>query len=146
MLNFPSGPSGASYAHGIATTNLRLATNPAGRNDPKAAPAIRIQGTKGEIAVNHPAFRPTDYRIIKRDAGGGNESVEDVHVEPPGGEKGFFYEADEAARCVRDGKLESETLSWEESVVIMEVMDEVRRQGGLKYSEKIETTEYPVEL
>jgi hypothetical protein len=52
----------------------------------------------------------------------------------------MFWEADEAARCIRDGKLESETLSWEESVIIMETMDEVRKQGGLQYSELIEST------
>ncbi len=28
-------------------------------------------------------------------------------------------------------------MGWEESVVIMEVMDEVRRQGGVKYPERI---------
>ncbi|KLJ10135.1 oxidoreductase [Blastomyces silverae] len=58
----------------------------------------------------------------------------------------MYWEADEAARCVRDGKLESETMSWEESLVIMDVMDEVRRQGGLKYPDEIESTEYPVAL
>ena len=145
MLNFPSGPGGASYAHGIATTSLRVATDPAGQSG-AAAPAIRIQGTKGEITVVPPAFRPTDYRLAMKGEGDGKGSIRDVHVEMPGGGRGFFYEADEAARCVRDGKLESEGLSWEESIVIMEVMDEVRRQGGLKYSEKLETTDYPVDL
>jgi len=58
----------------------------------------------------------------------------------------MFWEADEAARCMRDGKLQSEGLDWEESTVIMEVMDQVREQGGLKYPEEIETTEYPVDL
>lgn len=37
-------------------------------------------------------------------------------------------------------------MGWEESIVIMETMDEVRRQGGIKYPEKIETIEYPVSL
>lgn len=55
---------------------------------------------------------------------------------------GMFWEADEAARCVRDGKKESETLSWNESILIMETMDEVRRQGGLEYPELIETSVY----
>jgi dihydrodiol dehydrogenase / D-xylose 1-dehydrogenase (NADP) len=30
--------------------------------------------------------------------------------------------------------------------LIMEVMDEVRKQGGLVYPEKIETTKYPTQL
>lgn len=49
-------------------------------------------------------------------------------------------------RCLRDGKIESEGMSWEESIVIMETLDQVRKQGGVVYPEKIETTEYPVSL
>lgn len=44
------------------------------------------------------------------------------------------------------GKSESEIMGWEESIVIMETMDQVRKQGGITYPEKIETTEYPVSL
>ncbi len=40
---------------------------------------------------------------------------------------------------MRDGKKQSDGLPWEESVVIMETMDEVRKQGGLEYPELIET-------
>ncbi len=50
------------------------------------------------------------------------------------------------AVCRQQGKLESEIMGWEESIVIMETMDQVRKQGGIKYPEKIETTEYPVAL
>lgn len=34
----------------------------------------------------------------------------------------------------------------EESIAMMEVMDEVRRQGGLQYSDEIESVEYPLKL
>ena len=56
-----------------------------------------------------------------------------------------MYEADEVAKCIKAGKLESETLSWEESIVIMRVMDEVRKQNGLIYPDKLETLNYPIE-
>lgn len=46
----------------------------------------------------------------------------------------------------KQGKSESEIMGWEESIVIMETMDQVRKQGGITYPEKIETTEYPVSL
>lgn len=59
--------------------------------------------------------------------------------------RGMYWEADECARCIRDGKLESEDLSLQESLVMMEVMDEVRKQNNLRYPEKIESTEYPLE-
>jgi hypothetical protein len=40
---------------------------------------------------------------------------------------------------LRDGKFESETLSWEESILIMDTMDEARKQGGLTYPELVES-------
>lgn len=139
---------------GIATTNLRVATQPEEGGSGITGPAVRIQGTQGEIQVFGPIFRPTKYRVIK--VGAKKDEIEEVSCpipkdkERPGrkGEEaegwghGMFWEADEAARCIRDGKLESETLSWEESIVIMEAMDETRRQGKLVYPELIETAVY----
>ncbi|KAI9775993.1 MAG: hypothetical protein M1835_005643 [Candelina submexicana] len=134
ILNFPT--ANQTSTHGIALTNFRVATDPDGHGT--TGPPIRIQGTKGEIQVYGPAYRPTKYRIIMRE-GRGEEDVEYVECPIPG--QGMFWEADECARCVRDGKLESEGLSLGESVVIMEVVDEVRRQNGLRYPKKIESTE-----
>jgi hypothetical protein len=37
-----------------------------------------------------------------------------------------------------DGKLESEVLPLEETILIMEIMDRVRQMGGLKYPERID--------
>ena len=94
-----------------------------------------------------PAYRPTTYTLIpaKSDARGAlaDFQLQRVTRDIPG--HGMFWEADECARCLRDGKLESEELSWEESIVIMETMDEVRRQNGLRYPEAIESTEFPLE-
>lgn len=38
---------------------------------------------------------------------------------------GWHFQADEVARCVRDGKLESELWSHDKSILEMEVFDEV---------------------
>lgn len=67
--------------------------------------------------------------------------MEEHRCEIPG--HGMFYEADEVARALRDGRKEGSALGWEESVIMMEVMDEVRRQGGVRYPEEVETLEYP---
>lgn len=106
LLSFPAAPGGSHTAHGIALTSFRIATDPDGFNTAK--PAIRIQGTKGEIQVDGPAFRPTRYRWIPKEEGtdpqvvreGRNEGVREVEVGIPG--HGMFWEADECARCVRD--------------------------------------------
>jgi hypothetical protein len=145
LLSFPtttpSNDTQPQHSQGIAMTNIRVATDPDDKGS--AGPAIRIQGVKGEIQVFGPAFRPSTYRVVPKQ---GHGVVRTVECEFPGKGHGMYWEADEVARCLRDGKLESEGLPWEESIVIMEVMDEVRRQGGLMYPQKIESTEFPLAL
>lgn len=145
LLSFPtSTPSNGPHpqqSHGVALTNIRVAADPDEKGS--TGPSIRIQGTKGEIQVRGHPFRPESYRIIPKKGAGEIREVQSVF---PGKGHGMYWEADEAARCLRDGKLESEGLPWEESIVIMEVMDEVRKQGGLAYPQKIESTEYPLQL
>ncbi|KAJ5319394.1 hypothetical protein MYU51_017485 [Penicillium brevicompactum] len=145
LLSFPtSTPSNGPHpqqSHGVALTNIRVAADPDEAGS--AGPSIRIQGTKGEIQVFGPPFRPVRFRVIPKKGLG---EIRDVESSFPGKGHGMYWEADEVARCLRDGKLESEGLPWEESIVIMEVMDEVRKQGGLTYPQKIESTEYPLQL
>lgn len=137
---------------GVATTALKIATQPDGENSPATGPACRIQGTKGEIQIIGPLYRPLKYRIIMQ--GGDRGLVEEVDCPIPqdpdreskdgelGWGHGMYWEADEAARCLRDGKKQSDTLTWEESLVIMETMDQVRQQGGIVYPDEIESTVY----
>ncbi|KAF2754952.1 NAD(P)-binding protein [Pseudovirgaria hyperparasitica] len=139
VLNFPP-----HNAHGIATTSIRVDKDPDGKST--AGSPIRIQGTKGEIQILETGgngFRPSTYRIIPKDPNDASLQGKDVeHKTPPG--HGMFWEADEVARCLRDGKQESEGLPLAESIVIMESMDEVRKQNGLVYPEQIESTDYPL--
>ncbi|KAJ0161436.1 Trans-1,2-dihydrobenzene-1,2-diol dehydrogenase [Colletotrichum tanaceti] len=136
ILNFPK-----NQQTGIATTSLRVDTAPDGKGS--TAPAIRIQGSKGEIQVAHPAFRPLSYKVVKK----GVDEVEVVDCPIPTDEArqwghGMFWEADECARCLRDGKLESASLPLSESLVIMETMDSAIKQGGIQYPELITSHEF----
>ena len=164
ILKFPRGPHSEAPAQGVALTSLRTASDVDGKGT--SYPAIRIQGTKGEIQVFGPAFRPRRWRYIPGNAQGvttgkesgegeggeygvaeegrGGKGVEEHECPIPG--HGMFWEADEVARALQEGRKEGGALGWEESRVIMGVMDEVRRQVGVKYPEVIETLEYPVEL
>ncbi|KAI1192978.1 hypothetical protein F5X97DRAFT_315673 [Nemania serpens] len=134
IVQFPGHKS-----QGLALTSLRIATNTDGKNS--GGPAIKIQGTLGEIQVMGPAYRPTQYKVVKKD-GDGQVEVVDCPI-PVDRERrfgmGMFWEADEVARCLRDGKKESDTLPLSESIVIMEVMDEALKQGGIKYPDLITT-------
>lgn len=135
-MHFPTG------AQGIATTGLRVGADPDEKQS--AGPSIRIQGTQGEVQVFPPAFRPTKYRVIPNVAQGSTLQYNEFEEKIPG--HGMFWEADECYRCLRDGKKESDIMPLDETIVMMEVMDEVRKQNGLEYPENIETTKYPVEL
>ncbi|KAE9963169.1 hypothetical protein BLS_009562 [Venturia inaequalis] len=159
ILSFPRSEENGGAAHAIATTSLRVGSNPDGKRETSGA-SIRIQGDKGEIQVFPPAYRPTKTKLILTDG-----AVEEKEWPQPGPGKGskwfngfgvdqnsegeghgMFWEADEAATAVVEGRKEGKYESLEESLVIMEVMDEVRRQGGLVYPEEIETVEFPVDL
>ncbi|ETN44430.1 uncharacterized protein HMPREF1541_10611 [Cyphellophora europaea CBS 101466] len=155
LLTFPRKEGGD--AHGVATTSIRAASAPGGNND---TPAVRVQGDKGEIQVYPMIYRPLKTKLILTDG-----TVEEKHWPQPGPGKGsgwkngfgdgwnsegeghgMFWEADDAARALVSGRKEGSFLGWDESVLIMEIMDEVRKAGDLKYPEKIETLDYPVDL
>ncbi|GAO14212.1 hypothetical protein UVI_02001550 [Ustilaginoidea virens] len=149
-----------SRSLGVATTSLLVGTCPRGQGAAQA-PAVRIQGSKGEIQVAHPAFRPPRFSVIRargagagagagEGAGEGEGAAEVVECPVPRDAgrdwgHGMFWEADECARCVRDGRTESDTLPWSESIVMMETMEEALRQGGVEYPERITTDVYDEE-
>lgn len=139
LLNFPKHRS-----QGIATTSMRVGTGV--NEDQKSVPAILIQGSGGEIQVRQPAYQPTQYRVLKSDSTADSATVPWITVDIPADSNnvghGMFWEADEVARCLRDGKKESSTLPLSESLVIMETMDSALKQGGIVYPEVITTDVY----
>ncbi|KAG8763295.1 hypothetical protein FRC11_004871 [Ceratobasidium sp. 423] len=97
----------------------------------KTANCVTIQGEKGELQVAPVPYRPEQFTLKLHD-----QEPKTYDYKIPG--QGLFWEADECARQIRDGKLQSERFSLKDSVAFMEVLDEVRRQGGLSYPDKIE--------
>lgn len=45
------------------------------------------------------------------------------------------YEADEVRKCIRAGKKESEYVTHSDSLLIARLMDEIRKQIGVKYAQ-----------
>ena len=123
-------------AHGVATTSMILpdATSEGG-------PTVHIYGLKGEIQVWGPAHRSQSIRIIPK-----NGKSYETKFEIPAGGHGMFWEADAAANSWHAGQLECPIMPWDESVLVMEAVDEIRRQANIVYPSDIETTDYPVEL
>ena len=46
---------------------------------------------------------------------------------------GLRYEADEIRKCIRAGKLERDTITHKDSIVIAHIQTEFRKQIGVKY-------------
>lgn len=59
--------------------------------------------------------------------------VEQTELFGEDGRYGMHFEAAEVARCLKNGQLESETMSWKDSLEVMEIMDEIRNQHGFKF-------------
>ncbi|KAI9684712.1 MAG: hypothetical protein M1829_000087 [Trizodia sp. TS-e1964] len=129
-LAFQSSDTSNPTTHGTALASFRASPNARNNEAP-----IRIQGTLGEIQIFPYAPRPTGYRVVMKNGG-----VEEVCVEIPG--SGLFWEADEAASCVKQGLLETDLMAWKESIDLMITMDEVRAQGELMYPNAVESTEF----
>jgi hypothetical protein len=98
-------------------------------------------GTDARIEVDSDFYRPTSFTFIPRGgiAGQGipsqgipsqgipSQGTGSRFAQPPPG-VGLSYEADEVARCLATGLLESPLMPLDESIAIMETMDAVLAQ------------------
>lgn len=87
--------------------------------------AAHLLGTKGRIHIHAPWWKPETLTL----AVNGKDEV--MHIPFQG--NGYNYEADEVARCLSEGKTESDTMPLDETLSIMKTMDTIRRQWKLKY-------------
>ena len=84
-----------------------------------------VYGTLGHIDI--PEFKNPEKITLHVD---GKDAV--VYA-APFEVNGFEYEIREAQNCVRDGKRHSDIMTPEQSVAVMRIMDEVRRQNALVF-------------
>ncbi|KAG8835096.1 hypothetical protein FRC17_005217 [Serendipita sp. 399] len=123
------------FAQAVLTCGLTVST---------PSPALVIRLKKGNILVDAPIYRPQKVTVQwLKEPGGGTVEKEEVKNftngsgdDIPGG--GWHWQADEVARCIRDGKLESATWSWDKTIFEMEVFDKVRQQSGLSFPDGVE--------
>jgi predicted dehydrogenase len=80
--------------------------------------AAVISGTEARIEIDGVFYAPSSFSLITRDG-------TTTRFDPPYEGKGLHYEADEVARCLRAGLLESPLMPLDETIEIMETMDAV---------------------
>jgi predicted dehydrogenase len=85
-----------------------------------------IMGSDGFIRLHPRWWYPTTLTIDRP-----NQPAETREYSYEG--NGYNYEADEVRRCVAEGKTESDVMSLDETLAIMETLDAIRAAWGLKY-------------
>ncbi|KAF4967697.1 hypothetical protein FSARC_4757 [Fusarium sarcochroum] len=113
LLLYPDGKQG------ILTSNASVKT---------PWPFCRIEGTKGHIVVEGFAGSAPSFFTVYQ---GQETEGKKYEFDRPG--KGFYWEADAVALDIAAGKVESDVMPWAETVRVLEILDEVRRQGGAKF-------------
>ena len=116
ILTFPHGQQG------ILTSTALFRGPPA---------FCRIEGTKGTVVVEGDmASMPESFTIYPSDGG----EPKKYYFEKPG--KGLYWEADAVALDIAAGRKQNDVMPWEETIRVMEIMDEVRKQGGAKFPQE----------
>lgn len=89
-----------------------------------------IAGEKARLELDDYFYAPTSYRLITREG--------EVTEFPKNYEgNGLREEAAEFARVVRSGEIESPLMTHATSLVMMEQMDEIRAQIGVRYPNEL---------
>ncbi|KAI1611244.1 hypothetical protein EDD37DRAFT_632934 [Exophiala viscosa] len=130
-------------ATAIVTTSMTLT----GSNKPsfyvrfgaqKAAPSVRIEATEASVAIPFPPIRPEELHVqwyghahLNDDGTERNEIIK----KPVSG-WGIWYQADVIASAVF--KKQPGVIGAEESLRILEWMDDARRLAGIVYNEELE--------
>ncbi|KAF8909311.1 NAD-P-binding protein [Gymnopilus junonius] len=139
MLNTPITPVDSSTCFSLtfsaaelsaqASLTCSITLNP-------IEPGVTIRFDRGAIVISSPIYCPKEFKVQYLATNGKIEKEERRVFDYVGG--GWYFEADEVARCVRDGKKESELWGHDKSLLEMNIFDEVRRQGGYKFPPGVE--------
>jgi predicted dehydrogenase len=81
-----------------------------------------IIGTEARIEIDAVFYAPTSFDLISR-------TEERTRFEAPHEGRGLWHQAEEVARCLREGLLESPLMPLDETVSIMYTMDAVLAQA-----------------
>lgn len=103
----------------------------------------RIEGTEGYITVSGvAASAPSSFTTYLKNVSSATGDVQGEVKVPHGktytfekaeGGKGFFWEADAVALDIAEGRKESAIMPHAETLRVMEMLDEIRRQGGARF-------------
>lgn len=109
-LQYPSGAQ-AQLLASLSTVSTQTAT---------------VAGTRGMLRCGSPLFNPRQLTIT---LASGEQRVEDF----PAAGRGYTYQLREVTRCIQQGHRESPTLPLADTLATMSLLDQARRQCGIRY-------------
>tara|TARA_R110002050_G_scaffold134890_2_gene257420 strand:+ start:594 stop:1385 length:792 start_codon:yes stop_codon:yes gene_type:complete len=95
-----------------------------------------VVGKKGILTIHKPMNCPTSITIKMGDE---KEKTEERPLPDPNGKynfpngAGMVYEAEHVMKCLEEGRSESPLHTWEDTLAISEIVEQVKKQIGLKY-------------
>ncbi|KAK4685059.1 hypothetical protein P7C73_g5098, partial [Tremellales sp. Uapishka_1] len=117
------------YAKGVEHPDCRIQGVRFGIQLPGAA----LMLPRSEILVRGHTSRPQSYVVRLWDDPKARTFLPDKVVDMAFEGFGLYWEADEVARNLRDGLLESPSLPHDETLLTMEIFDKIRKEGGYEY-------------
>jgi len=88
---------------------------------------LTVSGARGHIRMNTMFHRARSITVALDD--GSTRTIDTPYLG-----NGYVHEAIEAQRCFSAGLIESPRMTHDETLALMGVMDEIRRQIGLRYA------------
>ena len=93
-----------------------------------------VAGTYASHGIDGPFYQPGPFVVRSPD---GTRTLK--YRERAIGHAALYFEAAEAARCAAAGAIESPIRPLADSIATLEVMDEIRRQLGIRYPTETDT-------
>jgi predicted dehydrogenase len=84
-----------------------------------------IVGSKGRIDIEGAFYAPSAFTVVGYDGSTSRYERDEI--------RGLEFEAAEVARSITAGKTESERMTWQNTLDLIESMDEIRAQVGVRY-------------
>jgi predicted dehydrogenase len=112
-----------THASGAISTTISAARS-AGPN------TAHILGTKARIDIDRTWYNPTTFRVVAPDG----TILEDYVPQNEG--RGMQFQAIAAERYIAEGKTDSDLLGIDETVAIMQTLDDIRALIGVRYPQE----------
>jgi predicted dehydrogenase len=85
-----------------------------------------IHGEKGKIVFDKVWFTPVNIKIVMNNG-------DEIPVPLQFKGNGYNYEAEEVVKCLQACKIQSDIMSWEKSLELIDMLDAIRKETGIYY-------------